>query len=1113
MAGPRQHLVLALLLLKANQSVPLGELVDALWDDPPRTAEKQVRNAVSMLRGLLKSAGVTTLPTAVGTNGYRLDLPDDQLDTAMFTQALAAARHRAAAGQFAEAVVEFRAGLALWRGPALAGLDSSALQPHTSRLEEQRLTALEECVDLELAQGHHQAVIPELTDWLSAHPLRERLAGQLMLALYLSGRQSHALTVYESTRRRLADALGLEPVPELRELRQRILTNDVTLGRPRTFAFAPLAPHSLPKDISHFTGREHELRTLVEQVIVHRDPVSSSHIVLAAVDGMAGVGKTSLAVHLAHLMSDRYPDAQLYLDLHAHSPGQGPLDPGTALEKLLRSVDVTGTAIPEDLEERAALWRSRLAGLRAVLVLDDAASSAQIRPLLPGTADCLILVTSRTRLTDLDATAVLPLDPLPPADAGRLLDRIVGDRRVAAEPKGVAELLRLCGYLPLAIHIAAARLRHRPAWTIAHLTSRLRNHRRRLGELQTAESGVTTVFDLSYRQLGPEPRHLFRLLGVLPGTDFDADAAAAAAGVERRATDRALEVLLDAHLVEQPREEQYRLHPLLRAYAVHLAATEAAGIERRAALTRLFDHYRRTAAAALDIVSPQWRRDHPPLPAPGAAAAAPATLDQAADWLEAQWPNLLSAAETARRGWPEQSADLFGVLRHYLHLRGQHAEALSLHSGAATVARDTDDRELENLARYGLGLANQRLGRYDTALTHFRQALEVARELGDHVTHARTLGNMGLVLHRLGRYESALTHFAQALDLARDTGTPSAECYALCGLGLVHERLGRSTTAVIHLRQALVIAQRIDDRDIQGYALSNLGRVQCGPGSYEQACDDLRRALALARETGARDLEGHTLCGLALVHERLGDHDTAQIHLHQALALARETGTRDLEGHALCGLGFVHERLGHTDIALAHLHQALVLARDTSTRDLEGHALCGLGIVHARLADHDLARVHLHQALALARETGTRDLEGQALGALGELARRLGDPAGALELHGRALAISRETGDRHRQGRAHRGLAAAHLALGEPDAARAHERLADQLRQRPGAGSPVDPDRRRGPADCPPPRPDPVDPVDPAGGRARPGGPDLLRADRQGVVEDVARVPSGLDLL
>ncbi|WP_329486229.1 tetratricopeptide repeat protein [Kitasatospora sp. NBC_01246] len=1070
LAGPRQHLVLALLLLKANQSVPLGELVDALWDDPPRTAEKQVRNAVSMLRGLLKSAGVTTLPTAVGATGYRLDVPDDQLDAAAFAHALAAARHHAAAGQFAAAVEEFRAGLALWRGPALAGLDNSALQPHTSRLEEQRLTAIEECVDLELAQGHHQAVVPELTDWLSAHPLRERLAGQLMLALYLSGRQSHALTVYESTRRRLADALGLEPVPELRELRQRILTNDAALGRPRTFTFAPPAPHSLPKDISHFTGREQELHTLADRVTGHHDQAAPSNVLLAAVDGMAGVGKTSLAVHLAHRMTGRYPDAQLYLDLHAHSPGLAPLDPGAALEKLLRSVDVTGAAVPEDLEERAALWRTRLAGLRAVLVLDDAASSAQIRPLLPGTADCLILVTSRSRLTDLDAAAVLSLDPLPPAEAERLLDRIVGDRRVAAEPKGVAELLRLCGYLPLAIHVTAARLRHRPAWTVAYLTSRLRSHRRRLGELQTAESGIAAAFDLSYRRLGPEPRHLFRLLGVLPGTDFDADAAAAAAGIDRRAADRVLEELLDVHLVQQPREEQYRLHPLLHAYTVHLAATEAGEAERQAALTRLFDHYRRTAAVAMDIVSPPWRCDRPPLLLPGGPAASPAGLDQATEWLEAQWPNLLSAAETARRGWPDQSADLFRVLRHYLHLRGQHAEALSLHSRTVALARDTDDRELENLARYGLGLANQRLGRYDTALTHFRQALDVARELGDHVTHARTLSNMGLVLHRLGRYESALTHFAQALDLARDTGTPSAECYALCGLGLVHERLGRSTTAVIHLRQALVIAQRIDDRDIQGYALSNLGRVQCGPGHYEQACDDLRRALAVARETGARDLEGHTLCGLGLVHQRLGDFDTALTHLHQALALARETGTRDLEGHALCGLGLVHERLGHHALALAHLHEALGLARDTSTRDLEGHALCGLGLVHERLGDHDTALTHLHQALALARETGTRDLEGQALGGLGEVACRRGDPAAALDLHGRALAISQETGDRHRQGRAHRGLASAHRALGAPDAAHEHDRLADQLRRHSGGWRPAGPDRRRGPAERPAPR-------------------------------------------
>ncbi|WBP90012.1 AfsR/SARP family transcriptional regulator [Kitasatospora cathayae] len=1034
-AGVRQHLVLALLLLKSNQNVPLSELVDAVWDDPPRTAEKQIRNAVSLLRGRLRSAGIVNLPTAVGANGYRFELPDDQLDLTVFTNTLATARRRAAEGRPDEAIAEFRASLGLWRGPALAGLNTSALQPYTSRLEEQRLTALEDCLDLELAQGKHQSVVPELIDWLGAHPLRERLAGQLMLALYLSGRQSQALSVYKSTRRRLADALGLEPVPELRELRQRILTNDGTLGRPRTFALAPRAPHSLPKDISHFTGRERELRTLIDEVAAGRRRSEPNDVVLAAIDGMPGVGKTSLAVHLAHRMTERYPDAQLYLDLHAHSRDHTPLDPGTALEKLLRSVDVTGTDLPEDVEERAALWRTSLAGLRAVLVLDNAASTAQIRPLLPGTTDCLTLVTSRDRLTDLDATAVLSLEPLAPAGARRLLTRILGERRVAVEPKSVGELLRLCGNLPLAIQIAAARLRHRPAWTIAHLTAQLRGPRRGLTELRTAETSLAAVFDLSYRKLDPSHQHLFRLLGVVPGTEFDADAAAAVAGIPRPVADRLLERLLDAHLLEQPSEERYRLHPLLQAYAVQLAAAEVPGAEWEEALTRLLDHYRHTAAAAMDLLAPHWRSDRAPATPPCQVLAPPGGHERAAEWLEAEWPTLLTAAEAAQRSRPGHSADIFRILRHFLHLRGQHTEALSLHTGAVELARDTADRELESLARYGLGVANQRLGRYETALTHFRQALDVARDVGDHVTHGRSLSNIGLVLHRLGHYESALTHFGQALALARDTGTPAAECHALSGLGLVHERLGRYRTALTHLGQALAIAQRIDDRDIQGYVLGNLGRVQGSSGQYQQATESLRRALATARDTGSRDLEGHALCGLAVVHERLGDHGTALAHLRLALELARDTGTRDLEGQALCGLAVVHERLGEHGTALAHAHLALELARDTGTRDLEGHALCALGAVRARLGDHDLALTHLQLALELARDTGTRDLEGQALNSLGELSLARGRPAEAAELHGRALLIAQEIGNHHRQDQARRGLDAVRHALGRPDAA------------------------------------------------------------------------------
>ncbi|EOD65143.1 BTAD domain-containing putative transcriptional regulator, partial [Amycolatopsis vancoresmycina] len=620
--GEQQHLgdtrwarLLGLLALQPNRPVGVDDIVDVLWGSrPPRSHLDLIGSSVRRLRALLHPQ---LRLTATGHGGYRLEGVPEQLDVLRFDTLVEEAR---AAGDREHAFRALGEAMACWRGPVLA--DHSALHHHpaVAALSRRRLSAALAFADAGISLGRHEEVVAQLETVRDDEPMHEGLHARLMVALAGSGRQADALALFDALHSRLATELGIEPGPEVRAAQLHVLRQEVpAAGQP----FG--SSNYLPRDVDHFVGRVAETVRLTGGTAVY------------GICGMAGVGKTALAVHLGHRFADRFPDGQLFADLHAHG-AEGPLAPAAALDSLLRQLGVDGARIPDRLDQRAALWRSLLVGRTALVVLDDAAGAAQVRPLLPGGPGSLVLITSRTRLTSIDTVTTLSLDVLAPAEAAQLLTRVAGPDRTAGQDRALGEIAGLCGHLPLALRIAAARLRDRPLWTVRHLAGLLRDEHRRLAELSTGDRSVGAAFTLSYRQLTEPQQRLFRLLGEFPGTDVDAFAAAAIAGRDPHGTERLLEDLVDVHLLAQPALGRYRFHDLIRDHARATGRTGAAA-PREAAASRMFDYYLHVAGQAADALEPTRKR----FPLAGTPPAAPprfATEAEALAWLAAERANL-----------------------------------------------------------------------------------------------------------------------------------------------------------------------------------------------------------------------------------------------------------------------------------------------------------------------------------------------------------------------------------------------------------------------------------------------------------------------------------------
>jgi DNA-binding SARP family transcriptional activator len=875
LGGPRIRTLLALLTANAGRVTTVGTMVEALWGpESPPDAHRTVRSYVSRLRrALAVDRLIVTHPA-----GYVLRLEPHVVDARRFERLVETGRDALSAGRPADAAEQLSLALRLWRGEAYGEFTvTPVLRAEAARLEGLRLGAVEDRVDADLATGAGVALVEELAGLTGEHPGRERLWGQLMTALYRAGRQAEALDAYLRARTALVERFGLDPSPRLSEIHQQVLDNDARLFGVPVGAPSEPARDDLPGDIADFAGRDAELATLEIARAAGRQAV-----VIQAIDGMAGVGKTTLAVHAAHRFAEHYRD-RLFIDLHGHASSHQPVTAMTALDALLRALGVPPDRIPQDPDARAALWRAELATRSVLVVLDNAADAAQVRPLLPGTSRSLTLITSRRRLVDLDATRVVSLDVLPEPDAVALFISVAGGDRTEGS---VHEVVALCGHLPLAIRIAAARLRARPAWTVGYLANRLRQAHSPLTEFAAGDRSVAAAFALSYEHLHPPQRRLFRLLGIHPGPDFDAYAAAALAAVDLPEAERLLQSLVDDHLLQEPAPGRYRFHDLVRQHAHAVAVTDEPEPLRHRALQRVVDYYLHTAHNGSRLLD----RQHPPIaveaadcvPHPMAGSAA------AMAWFDANHRCVLAARTAAEdAGWDTVVWQLAWSLDNFHYRRGHlHDNIASWQVGLAAAER-LGDLAVQARAHRRLGLVYAPLGRDDEASLHLRRSLALSAQVGDTLGQAGAHVVLALALTWKKDDRGVLAHLTEARNLYRRSGNTQWEIRVLSMMGASYTRLGQHVRARAFCESALSLCLRHNDLYGQADTLDSLGAITGNTGDHRQALHHYGRALTLWRDLDNTYRQAGTLAALGDTHRELGEGDQAEQRWQEAIDLYR----------------------------------------------------------------------------------------------------------------------------------------------------------------------------------------------------------------------------------
>jgi DNA-binding SARP family transcriptional activator/tetratricopeptide (TPR) repeat protein len=948
---PQMRALLAVLLLRGGRAT-VDQLIAELWPHGTATdARAMVHSYVSRLRRVLTPSGAAAVDQVrllTRPSGYELVVRPGELDLHRFDDMVAQARTARQAGQLTACATLLRQALGLWRGAALADLpDTPTLVAEAARLTECRLTEYEELFDADLAAGHGGDLVPELATLCAEHPLRERFTGQLILALYRGGRQSEALAAYQRLRAGLSDALGIDPSPELQALHAAVLRQDPGLGGPPAAGAGPDGgpgpggrpvpgavgrPAQLPPAVHGFTGRYDSLAELDALLETADGPAV---VTIAAITGTGGVGKTALALHWSHRVLDRFPDGQLYVNLRGYDPGE-PLPAASALEGFLRALGTEPSKVPARLDERAAAYRSAVSGRRMLVVLDNARTAEQVRPLVPGTSGCLVLVTSRNDLAGLvarDGAHRLALPRLPGAEAAELLRQILRPARTDHAATAIAELVRLCAGLPLALRVVAERAARRPDVPLADLIAELSERTERLNLLSPADdphAAVRTVLSWSHDALPPAAARLLRLLGLHPGHDLDRYAAAQLAAVGLAEAGRLLDALLGGFLIEPIGTGRYQMHDLLRAYAAERAETEESDSDRRAALTRVFEHYLRTAAAAMDLVAPHERYRRPTIAAPTDPVVPLTTAAEALAWLDAERRNLVAVAGyAADDGWPTYATRLSTVLWRYLNMGAHYTDAEALHGHALRAAEEAGDPAAYADALIDLAVGYERQGRYDEAIDHLDRALATAGAAGHHFGEFRALNSLGIVHGQLGHGERSLELHHRALALARDRHDRAGEAALLGNLGVTYEGLGRYDEARRHGEQALELAREVGHRNMEAAALINLGAVLQALGDHRLAVDRYRESRTLAREIGNRGIETASLIGIGTACRLAGQPAAALEQYGRALVLAGEIGERHKEAEALAGIGHVlHGSASTAGQAREHWRRALAIFTD-----------------------------------------------------------------------------------------------------------------------------------------------------------------------------------------
>jgi DNA-binding SARP family transcriptional activator/tetratricopeptide (TPR) repeat protein len=903
----RQRCVLAALLVDANRVVSVDQLVDRVW---PQRAPQRVRSAVytyvTRLRRALAVAG-DDVDITRRSGGYVLAVEPAVVDLHRFDRLVARAR---TTDDDAAALALVEEALGLWRGQALAGLDTPWFNAVRAAADKQRLAAELDRNDLALLLGRHTGLLGELATAATARPLDERLAGQLMLALYRSGRQNDALAHYRQVRERLADELGTDPSPPLQHLHQQILRADPTLAAPDgtgptpapTPGPPPPVPRQLPTPVRHFTGRADELKVLTG--LLDETSTAGGTVVVSAIAGTAGIGKTALAVHWGHQTADRFPDGQLYVNLRGFDPTGQVMDPAEAVRRFLDALGVPPQRIPADLDAQAALYRSHLAGRRMLILLDNARDTAQARPLLPGTPACLVLVTSRNQLTGLVADGAHPviLDLLTDTEARDMLRRRLGAARVAAEPGAVDEIVACCSRLPLALAIVAARAASQPRLPLAALAAELRQARDRLDAMvgDDPRSDVRAVFSWSYRALSPAAARLFRLLGVHPGPDLSTAAAASLAALRPARVRPVLVELAQANLIVEYTVGRYTCHDLLRGYAAAQALALDPDSQRRAAIHRILDHYLHTAGTADRLLEPARDPIASSPSQPGVTPEHLADYEQALAWFTVERPVLLAAVDQAvAAGFDRHIWQLAWTLWVFFDRQGHWLDQITTGRAAVAATARLSDPGLQAHAHRNLANAYFRLGHFDEAEIQLRQALDLASLAGDQLGQAGTHYALGDLCEQRGRPTQALEHGRKALDLYRVIGHQIGQADALNAVGLFCSQLGDFQQALVFCQQALAMQWDLDNHDGQAATLDSLGYTHHQLGEHAQAVTCYRQSAALFRSVGNRYEEAATLTRLGDTQHAAGDPDAARNAWQKALVIL--TDLDHPEAPEVCG--------------------------------------------------------------------------------------------------------------------------------------------------------------------------------------------------------------------
>ncbi|SDE15739.1 AfsR/SARP family transcriptional regulator [Glycomyces harbinensis] len=1046
--APLQRKLLAALLAGAGQAVPVDALTDALWADlPPDQARKALLVCLHRLRRALLDPQRITLEPA----GYRLGVTPDDLDAAAFGELTAAARRERCAGRFEKSTVIYAQAVRLWRGPAYADMsDIDLIAAEADRLNEERLLARQELLQIQLDQGLHASVIGDLEALAREHPFREQLIALRMLALHRSGRQAEALQVYRESRKILSEELGIDPGRLLQRVHEAVLHNDerlasvatesldgtwVPLAEPRIEA-AAVTPRELPADVIGFTGRDSELRELESARLGQEEEgIPASPVVV--ISGMAGVGKTASAVHWAHRIADDYPDGQLYLSLRGYSALPA-LQPIEALTAMLRSLGLDSDQVPGETDEAAARLRTETAGKRMLILLDNAETAGQVLPLLPGGPRSLVIVTSRHRLGDLIArhgAFLLDLEPLTPDEATRLLKSLLRIPRSSDRPE-LGELARSSGYLPLALRIAAA---NRAG---GHLVVPVGDG---------PHAALKATFDGSYQSLPDDARHLLRLLGIVPVRSLAVEAATVLADLSASATERAVEQLAHAHMVNRDGRGRLYLHDLIRDYANDLV--EAEDPARVDALGRLFDWYLDTADAACDIRYPRYAR----LSTRDRSGAPPSIGDeaQAVQWLDDERENLVAVARYAgENGFGSVAWGLADTLRAHGWMEMSAADFLALGRSALNGALAEASLPGEAVAELCMSTAYIKARDFTDVVRHAERAIERTHLVGWDAGLASAHHDLTLACWNLGRLRTAIEHGEMALAMNRALGRTRAVSVNLGALAVVHGDMGSLRIEARLLAEALELAEGTDDAALQASHLRRLASVSIRQGSVEAAEAYLDRVMKIDMNAGERELSSDTAEYLSQLHTAKGNHDDALVYADMVVGQADLRGDRMSKAIGLTAVAVALNRLERHEGAVAAAAQALRVMNDELT-GVRINALIERAIGRIGLDEVDAAEADARSLLGLAREYGYRTSEGTALNLLAEVRLRRGAAGEARELAGQALDRHRTSG--HRTGESWSlwvlGSAARHE--GDAAAARRHWREVEEIYAAMGAPVPA----------------------------------------------------------